>query len=71
MTLTEAQKRAKKKWIEKNKDKYNEMQRKYALTYYYKNREQILEKKQGEYVSKKKIKIEESEEPPILDVENL
>ena len=44
MPKTEAQKLSQQKWIEKNKEKYYEYQRIYALEYYYKNRENILAK---------------------------
>lgn len=40
MPSTEAQKRAVNKWRERNRDKYNERQRKYANTYNAKHREE-------------------------------
>jgi hypothetical protein len=65
MPCTEAQKRASKNWRENNKEKANECYRKYreanaenykkysrtaASVYYYKHREEILEKRRMKYL---------------------
>lgn len=62
MPKTEAQKRAMKKWIEKNKEYYREMQNTYAKDFYEKNREEILAKKKLYYIQKKMKKEQEKNE---------
>jgi hypothetical protein len=47
---------AQKRWREKHREKYNEQQRKFALNYYYNNREAELCKKKHEYYVKKTFK---------------
>ena len=47
---------AQKRWREKHREKYNEQQLKFALNYYYKNREAELGKKKHEYYVKKTFK---------------
>lgn len=53
MPSTEAQKRAQQKWRERNRDKYNEFQKKLAVEYYHKNTEKILEYKKKKYLMAK------------------
>jgi hypothetical protein len=67
MPTTEAQRRASKRWVEKNKESHKETCKKYrednleeynrkslirATAYYYKNREAILEKNRMKYLKK-------------------
>jgi len=67
MPTSEAQKRANKKWYEnnkqkafethyayadKNRDKINKIARKSAQSYYYRNRDKILEKARQRYIQK-------------------
>jgi hypothetical protein len=47
---------AQKRWREKHREKYNEQQRKFALAYYYNNRDAELSKKKYEYYVKKTFK---------------
>jgi hypothetical protein len=56
--MTEAQKRAQKRYIEKNKETFNAKQRVLALDYYYKNKLAILAKKKLEYQNKKNKNLE-------------
>lgn len=57
MPVSEAQKKASAKWREKNRDKYNEIQREHSLTHYYLNKELILEQKKAYYqANKEKIR---------------
>lgn len=53
MPMTEAQKRATQKWVEKNKEKYAARQRELALKYYHEHKEEISEKKKIYYLNKK------------------
>lgn len=53
MPMTEAQKRACSRWVEKNKDRYAEQQRRLALKYYYDHKETITEKKKAYYQNKR------------------
>ena len=64
MPLTEAQKRAKKNWIEKNKEFHNALQNMYAKSYYEKNRDVCREKALARYYSKKQFKEEEGDPSP-------
>lgn len=67
MPKTEAQKRAMKKWIEKNKEHYREMQNGYAKEFYEKNREEILAKKKVYYIQKKLKKEQEKNEQELVE----
>jgi len=64
MPLTEAQKRAKKNWIEKNKEHHNSLQNMYAKNYYEKNKEECRIKALARYYLKKQLKEEGLEETP-------
>jgi hypothetical protein len=55
MPKTEAQKKAQKKYVEKNKEAYLSTQRESALKYYYAHKEEILEKKKAYYQKKKEV----------------
>jgi hypothetical protein len=54
MPQTEAQRRAKKNWIEKNKEHNNALQNIYTKAYYIRNREKRLEYAK-QYRDKKKL----------------
>jgi hypothetical protein len=58
MPLTEAQKRAKKNWIEKNREHHNLLQNMYAKNYYEKNKDVCREKALTRYYFKKQLKEE-------------
>lgn len=62
MPMTEAQKRAQEKWVEKNKEAYSIKQRERALNYYYDHKNEILEKKKIYYINKKLKNISSCEE---------
>jgi hypothetical protein len=59
-TNTEAHKRARKKWIENNKEFHNQLCNMYTKNYYQTNREQRLEYAK-QYREKKKAKKETNE----------
>jgi hypothetical protein len=56
MPKTEAQKMAQKRYIEKNKETFTQKQRIRSLNYYYKHKQEVLEKKK-EYYQNKKINL--------------
>lgn len=60
MPMTEAQKRARANWVEKNKDKYYAKQRAVALKYYHDHKAEISEKKKVYYQIKKAKKTDEN-----------
>lgn len=53
MTLTEANKKAIKKYRDENREKINELHRKYALDYYNRNSELCIKRKLDLYYWKK------------------
>lgn len=55
MPTSEAQKKASAKWREKNRNKYNEIQREHSLAHYYNNKEIILEQKKAFYQANKEV----------------
>ncbi len=59
--LTEAQKKAVKKHKAKYADKYALLNRKYANTYYVKNKELVKQKQRERYVKKKAEKLAEKQ----------
>lgn len=52
-SYTEAQARASKKWVNKNKEKVREYQLKYSHTYYEENKEKIRKRNLERYYEKK------------------
>ena len=62
MPKTEAQKRAQKAWIEKNKEYHRALQNMYTKKYYEENREKVLEKQLARYYLKKQLKAEKDKE---------
>lgn len=64
MPKSEAQKRAQKNWIEKNKSYHLALQNMYAKKYYEENREKVLEKQLARYYLKKQLKAEGLIEEP-------
>jgi DNA-binding GntR family transcriptional regulator len=67
-TNTEAHKRARKKWIENNKDFHSQLCNMYTKNYYQNNREQRLEYAK-QYREKKKAKKETNE--TLGEIDNL
>jgi hypothetical protein len=65
MPLTDAQKRAKKNWIEKNKEFHNALQNMYTKSYYEKNKEACREKALARYYFKKQLKEEGLLDPEV------
>ena len=53
--VTEAQKKATKKWRNSNKEQYNELSNLHAKVWYYKNKETVLAKKKEWYENNKEI----------------
>ena len=60
MPQTEAQKRAKAKWVEKNKEFNNALHNEYTKRYYQENREARLEYAKQYREKKKVLKMEEN-----------
>jgi len=58
MPKTEAQKRAQKNWIAKNKEYHLALQSMYSKKYYDTHREQVLDKQMARYYQKKQLKEE-------------
>lgn len=52
-SYTEAQKRANKKWREKNKERFQKYQLKYSRSYYEENKEKIRKRNLERYYEKK------------------
>ena len=62
-SYTEAQKRANKKWREKNKERFQKYQLKYSRTYYEQNKEKIRVRNLERYYEKKE-KLAKAKELP-------